>query len=47
MRALVKALLFLLVAAVPEANAQDGGLKPGPAATVGLGSAGFHAVRRR
>ena len=36
MRALVKALLFLLVAAVPEANAQDGGLKPGPAATVAV-----------
>ncbi|MCH7864353.1 MAG: thermonuclease family protein [Proteobacteria bacterium] len=36
MRALVKALLFLLMAAVPEANAQDGGLKPGPAATVAV-----------
>ncbi len=34
MRTLFKALLVLLVAAVPEANAQNGGLRPGPAATV-------------
>ncbi len=34
MRDLFKALLVLLVAAVPEANAQDGSLRPGPASTV-------------
>ncbi len=34
MKTLFKGLLVLLVAAVPEVKAQDGGLRPGPAATV-------------